>query len=185
MKQVRSKKCRVCKAEFNPWSSTQIVCSPKCATTHAKQKDDQRARKSKKVELEAFKTRGDWVKEAQTAFNAYIRARDMNKTCISSGKPLSSGGVGGGFDCGHYRSVGSAPNLRFNVFNAHGQSKHDNRYLSGNAVDYRIRLIQRIGLDRVERLESDNAPKNYTIADLKRIKKIFAKRARLYQKRFR
>jgi hypothetical protein len=86
--------------------------------------------------------------------------------CISSGRPLALDSIGGGYDAGHYRSTGSAPHLRFNEENVHGQSKHDNRYLSGNAVDYRIGLIKRIGLDKVEFLESNQAFKKWTVDDL-------------------
>ena len=78
--------------------------------------------------------------------------------------------MGGGFDCGHYRSVGSAPHLRFDERNAHGQTKQCNRYGAGRAVDYRIGLIQRIGLEQVESLEADQTPKKYSIEDMKAIK---------------
>jgi len=57
-----------------------------------------------------------------------------------------------------------------------------NRYNSGNAVDYRIRLIDKIGVDRVERLECDNAPKSFDIDYLKRLQKIFLKRSRHLKK---
>ena len=39
-----------------------------------------------------------------------------------------------------------------NVFNVHSACTRCNRQLSGNAVEYRIRLVNRIGLERVERL---------------------------------
>jgi len=115
---------------------------------------------------EALKRIPDYIKEAQIAFNAYIRARDGDKPCICCGLPLAKFAVGGGFDCGHYRSVGSASHLRFNEDNAHGQRKVCNRYGAGRAVDYRIGLIQRIGLERVEALENDNQPHKWTREEL-------------------
>lgn len=123
-----------------------------------------------KAKAEAMKTKPELTKEAQTAFNAYIRARDAGKPCICCGKPLAQSSVGGGFDAGHYRSVGSAPHLRFNEDNCHGQTKQCNRWGAGRAVDYRIGLIERIGLARVEALESDNKPKLYTHDDLRHIR---------------
>jgi hypothetical protein len=45
-----------------------------------------------------------------------------------------------------------------------------NQHKSGNAVEYRLGLIARIGLARVEALESDQTPRHYTIEDLKQIK---------------
>jgi hypothetical protein len=105
---------------------------------------------------EQIKTIPQLIAEAQVAFNAYIRARDQGKLCICCDVPLGSDEVGGAFDCGHYRSVGSAPHLRFNENNAHGQRKKCNRWGAGRAVDYRIGLVKRIGLQAVEELENDN-----------------------------
>jgi len=107
------------------------------------------------------------MKDAQQAFNEFIRWRDQvaGHACISSGRPLDWSG--NQTDAGHYRSVGSAPHLRFDERNCHAQSKQDNRFLSGNAVDYRIGLIARIGQAAVEALEADQSVKKYTIDDLK------------------
>jgi hypothetical protein len=149
----------------------QKVCGLKCAADAARLEREKAERKQDRERKEAIKTKSDWLKEAQIAFNAFIRARDAGKYCICCpGRPLPLEGVGGGFDCGHYRSVGSAPHLRFDERNAHGQTKQCNRYGSGRAVDYRIGLIQRIGLSDVEALESDQEPRHYTIDDLKAIK---------------
>ena len=125
---------------------------------------------SRKILKLKLKTRGEWIKETQAVFNAFIRTRDQlaGHNCISSGRPLDWSG--NNVDAGHYRSRGSAPHLRFDERNCHAQSKKDNRYLSGNAVDYRIGLIARIGLEAVESLEADQTPKKYTIAELRAIK---------------
>ena len=50
------------------------------------------------------------------------------------------------------------------------QSKQENRYLSGNAVDYRIGLIARIGLQAVEELEADNQVRKWSVDELKAIR---------------
>ena len=78
--------------------------------------------------------------------------------------------TGNNVDAGHYRSVGSAPHLRFDERNCHAQSKHDNRYLAGNAVEYRKGLIQRIGLKAVEELEADNTPRKWSREELVQIR---------------
>ena len=119
-------------------------------------------RASIRARKEAIKTIPDLIKEAQREFNAYIRARDADQLCICCGNPLGTGEVGGAFDCGHYRSTGSAPHLRFDERNAHAQRKVCNRWGAGRAVDYRIGLVARIGLEAVEALESDNAPRKWT-----------------------
>ncbi|AXF52975.1 MAG: NinG protein [Caudoviricetes sp.] len=115
---------------------------------------------------EAIKTIPQLTREAQIAFNAYIRARDQaaGYPCISSSRPLDWSG--NAVDAGHFRSTGAAPHLRFNEDNCHAQSKFDNLWRAGNAVDYRIKLIERIGLERVEALESDNGSPKWTRQDL-------------------
>ena len=140
----------------------------KAARTEAK-----KARAAAKVERaetrrrkEAVKTIPDLIKEAQIAFNAFIRARDRDKPCICCGAPLGAGEVGGAFDCGHYRSTGSAPHLRFDERNAHAQRKVCNRWGAGRAVDYRIGLVARLGLEAVEALESDNRIHRWTREEL-------------------
>ena len=117
-------------------------------------------KKETKRKLDAMQTRPQLLKKAQTAFNAYIRARDKGKPCISCDKPLDGGA--NTFDAGHYRSVGSAPHMRFVEDNCHGQCKHCNNYLAGNHVEYRKRLVERIGLQAVEIIESDNTVRKYS-----------------------
>jgi hypothetical protein len=169
--------------QFIPLRPIQKVCSAPCAIQHAinlrdkkREKEEriakQEARKVIQIRKEAIKTRREWMQDAQKAFNAFVRERDKGKPCICCGKSLvgSGNGIGGDFDCGHYRSVGSAPHLRFDERNAHGQTKQCNRYGAGRAVDYRIGLIQRIGLAEVEALEADNEPRKYSIEELKQIK---------------
>ena len=115
-----------------------------------------------KVKLDAMRTKPQLVKLAQIAFNGFIRARDAGKPCICCGKPLTAGAIGGGYDAGHYRSVGSAPHLRFDETNCHAQSKHCNLHLAGNHVAYRAGLIERVGLRDVELIEADNTLRKYT-----------------------
>jgi hypothetical protein len=192
-RQAKKRKCAVktCRAEFVPAQPFVKWCSPACGSAIAlgklakqkvaKAREAARAdRANTKERKAALKTRSDWVKLAQASFNRYIRLRAIRwrHTCISSGMPLPVEGLGGGFDCGHYRSVGSAPHLRFNMNNAWGQAKQDNRYGSGAAVEYRKGLIARRGIDVVEALEGDNTPRKFTVEYLQRIKIIFDKKAR-------
>lgn len=179
--QLKNKsKCRICR---NPSRQFKTTCSIGCETElgmrlleKKKRADAKQVRAVDKIRKEKLKSRSDWVKDAQIAFNAYIRARDRLKTCICCGRPLASDAVGGGFDCGHYRSVGSAPHMRFNEDNAHGQTKQCNRYGAGRAVDYRIGLIMRLGIERVEAIESNNETAKWTIDDLKQIKEKYKRK---------
>ena len=194
-KAPKQHKCKVCGNYFiKTFSSTQKVCSPECAIKLSREqsrkerekKDKQERIESRKrmaVLKEKAKTKGELTSEAQSAVNRYIRLRDENKPCISCGRPLTNDQLGGGFDAGHYRSRGSAVHLRFYTLNIFGQCKKCNRYLGGNYQQFRLGLIDRIGLAKVEEIEADQRIRNYSKEDLKRIKQIFNKKCRLIEKR--
>ncbi|WP_213782426.1 recombination protein NinG [Enterobacter kobei] len=206
MRKPSRRKCKVCGEYFLPkFHDIRIRwCSPehgailameerakekgKAAAKRIKeQKEAEKAgRQRRKAKRESLKSKSQWDKEAQSAFNRYIRIRDEGKPCVSCGNPLigkSNYLTGSAIDASHYRSRGAASHLKFNVFNVHSACTRCNRQLSGNAVKYRIRLIERIGQERVDRLESDNEPRRFDIPYLQRIKSIFTRKARALEKR--
>lgn len=130
---------------------------------------------------ERLKTRSDWMKEAQAAVNAWVRWRDRDLPCISCGNH-SEEKFGGARDAGHYRSRGSAGHLRFDLRNIHSQCVRCNRYLSGNVADYRVGLIDRIGIEAVEAIEADQAERRFDVEYLKRLKAIYTRRLRQAKK---
>jgi hypothetical protein len=168
----RPKKCKECGTRFVPSRVFQVWCTPDCAVKIARKI---RA-KEKTVELkqrrEAIKTRTEWLKDVQTAFNAWIRERDYGKPCISCGATT------GQMQAGHYRSVGACPALRFNELNTNAQCVHCNLHNSGNQIEYRRSLVKQIGPNRVEWLEQDHQPNKYTIDELKEMKRRYARMAR-------
>lgn len=188
MRKVKNKKCRVCRGEFKPFSSTQIVCGTPCAVewqNRQKTKDAKRRAKferdQRRKAREKLKTRREWVSDTQKIFNSYIRERDKHLPCIScDSKPNERRMLltGSRWDCGHYRSVGSCPELRFEELNAHKQCVRCNQHLSGNTVEYRIRLIDRIGQENVDWLEGKHELPKYTIDDLKALIKHFKQKIR-------
>lgn len=185
MSQAKQFKCKACGEPFTKARALQKVCGHKCAVTLAqsinekkREKAEREDRKATRAKLDAMRTKPQLTKLAQTAFNAFIRARDAGKPCISCGTPLAREAIGGAFDCGHYRSVGSAVHMRFVEDNAHGQCKHCNNHLAGNHVRYRQGLIERIGIDRVEQLEADQTLRKYTPEGLKAIAAHYRAKAR-------
>lgn len=122
------------------------------------------------VKRKSFERIPDLIAAADKEFASYIRERDRQAghDCISSGRPLDW--TGNQVDAGHYRSRGAASHLRYNEDNCHAQSKHDNRHLGGNIVQYRTNLIARIGLARVEALECTNEPRKWTHDELRAIR---------------
>lgn len=180
----RQRKCKCCGALFVPFG-IQSWCGPECgyklsqvAVAKKKAKEQRQERATDKVKREGMKTYPQLIKDVQRVFNQSVRLRDQlaGYPCISSGRPLDWSG--NATDCGHYRSTGSAPHLRFNFDNAHAQSKHDNQYKAGNAVDYRIGLIARIGLERVEALEANNTPRKWSRDELLAMKEDFQRLVR-------
>lgn len=173
----RRTRCPHCKGKMEQG----VRIHPECIDAYAeaeeakaKRKAEKQARAAAKVERaetrrrkEAIKTIPELIKEAQHAFNAYIRERDREQPCISCGAPppdLSR--LHAGRDAGHYRSVGSASHLRFHEDNVHAQCVHCNQWGAGRAVDYRIGLVARLDLERVEALEHNNTPHKWTCEEL-------------------
>ncbi len=170
----KPRKCavRTCRALFVPAQSFQSWCSPECGVQIARDKQQKERtalakieRKAIREEKERIKPRSEHAREAQAAFNAWVRERDADQPCISCGRHHQ-----GKYDAGHFRSVGSNPALRFEPLNCHKQCVPCNRHKSGNAIEYRIGLVAKIGAANVEWLEGPHEPKRYSIDDLKAIK---------------
>ena len=169
----KAKTCdnEACRDSFVPQRLGQKVCSPSCGLA-TKDVNADKARKALadvgRKELQAAKERikpkGQYMRDAQTAFNAWVRERDAKLPCISCGRHHQ-----GKYDAGHYRTVGSNPALRFEPLNCHRQCSPCNTHKSGDIVNYRIELVKRIGAELVEWLEGPHEAKRYTIEDLKQI----------------
>ena len=57
--------------------------------------------------------------------------------------------------------------------------------MSGNLVPYRVELIKRIGIERVENIEATNEIKKWNHTDLRKLKKLYQRKKRIYEKHFR
>ena len=163
-KNPKAKSCVVCERVFVPERMGQIVCRPACAMARVRQAK-KAERESTRKRKDAIKSKADWAREAQTAFNAYIRARDEGLPCISCGRHHQ-----GQWHAGHYLSTGARPELRYTESNVHRQCAPCNTHLSGNAVLYRIGLIERIGLEAVEWLEGSHELPKWTAEELRGIR---------------
>lgn len=112
-------------------------------------------------------SRSDLLKRAQVLFNRFIRNRDKDLPCISCGD------TNGVMEAGHYMSVGSLANLRFDENNCHKQCKICNSFKAGNIAEYRPRLIDKIGEEEVERLETSRYTKKFTNKELLEITRTY------------
>ncbi|WP_350568034.1 recombination protein NinG [Pseudomonas sp. H26/SER47-MNA-CIBAN-0231] len=186
----KPKKCRVatCRASFVPSRMGQAVCSPACAAIDAPRHMEkarkaiaQRDRREIQVRKEKLKSRADHAKEAQAVINRYVRLRDAHLGCISCDKPASWGGQ---WHCSHFRSVGAAAHLRFNLWNMNKSCSQCNAHLSGNIMVYRPRLVEKIGAEKVEWLERNQDLVRHEIPYLKRLKAVFTKKVKRLEKRY-
>ena len=122
LKVYKPKTCAQCGKTFTPDRNLQKVCGPRCAIDYNRALKARKAEAERKVSLKirkkALQPRGYFVSKAQTAFNAFIRERDEGKPCPSCGTYHPPMIFGGQWDCGHFLSVGSRPELRFEEKNA-------------------------------------------------------------------
>lgn len=165
----KPRKCDWCRAEFVRVRLGEKCCSVACAIEWAKNEQVKRdcapyRTKPKKT----IKDKSHQTQLTQRKFNEWCRLRDKDLPCISCGITY------GKRNAGHYKSVGSSPELRFEPLNVHVQCEQCNTSKSGNIGAYRVGLIQKIGIEKVEWLEGPHEPKNYTCEDLIALRKEYS-----------
>lgn len=173
MKQLKQKKCSVCKTLYNPFRSTQVVCNYLCAQLYADELNRKKELKDWKIKKAKMKedlmSLSDWLKIAQTHFNTYIRHRDKDKPCISCGTKLQ-----GKFDAGHMWSSGGHANLRFDEYNVNGQCVYCNQHLHGNISMYRINFIKRYSEEVLNDLDKKaHKTRKFNIQEVKELINIY------------
>ena len=159
------KRCRVCKEKFVPtYSSLQATCTkPTCLIEWGRMAERKKAKREIRQMKENVKSVSQYRRELQKVFNEFIRLRDKNESCISCGRPLA-----GKYDAGHFYSVGSYPNLRFNEDNVHAQCVECNQHRHGNLLEYAPRLTERIGFERASKLMAiRNEPLRLSLEEVK------------------
>lgn len=110
----------------------------------------------------ALKTLNDHKADAQKVRNRYVLLRDAGMPCISCGTTTAQV-----YQAGHYRTRGSSPHLALDLRNINRQCVQCNLHLHGNPIGYRQGLVERFGVQFVEELEADQAPRHYSADDFK------------------
>lgn len=185
-KPPKAKRCGAesCRSLFVPTRPLASACSPLCALEIARQVREKKARQEAladrrvtKAKLTALEPLAKLEKRAETQVNAYVRSRDHYKRlgCVSCDKPWDWVGR---WNASHFRSVGAASGLRFNLWNIHNACWICNQIFSGRIADYEPVLVRRIGQDRVDWLKAQNKPVRYSREYLERLRAIFAKKTR-------
>jgi hypothetical protein len=179
MRKVYQRKCLVCKEKFTPQNQTQIVCGPEHALEYLKKQRSKEWKEQKKVIKQSLETKSDVLKAAQIVFNTYIRLRDKDKNCVSCDKKL----MGNDVNASHFFSVGAYPNLRFNEDNVHNSCISCNQHKHGNQKEYDLRLPNRIGIEKYNKLLEDrNKPLKMSLDEVKELIYIYKQKIKELKK---
>lgn len=189
------RECKHC-GDYFPWETgikvpAGFFCSHDHAIEFARLKQQQKAKKDAKdrKRIQSMTVRGlnrktlSWQhKRTQKAFNRmrvlqelhYYQSQGLEPVCISCQKPLGNDQ----WCCGHYKTVGAHPELRYDPFNTHLQhNRNCNMGLSGDVKNYAFGLVERHGKDRAaeiyDYLNRDHGPAKYTCDQLEEMRKVF------------
>ncbi len=122
------RECKRCGKEFQPYKTTDKVCSPKCAKKLKEEKEKEKRkikREKKAVSIKALTIKADLI------FWKYIRARDS--ACVTCGSTENA-------QCGHFVSR-SYKAVRWDEKNAHKQCyacnvcNHGRQWEHGQYID--------------------------------------------------
>lgn len=176
---MKQRKCKECKEYFTPAPNMFLppTCEKyECRFSYANKHLSKKAKEKKKTDrAELIKYNQNDVKlrmeVAKKTIQEYVRLRDINEPCISCRKPTAKQ-----WDGGHYMNSQYFSAIRFNTFNIHKQCSHCNDWNNENKQNYRIHLINKIGIDKVEWLESQNQTVKYSAEYLNRLIKVVRKK---------
>ena len=182
----KKRRCGGCKEYKFPIGNSPLEawCSDECLNLIIERKKKQSRRSAikkpepKKVKKEKPDLRyhlPTQTRYCQRDFNSMISLLDAGEPCISCGKYE----CGYEFHCGHYKSVASNPELRFDPRNAYRQGgscntgKNVKHRASMISERYTHRLTEKVGIDIVRYLNSYQPLKNYNCDDLRELAAIF------------
>jgi hypothetical protein len=190
----RARKCKInaegCELSYVPFNSFQAKCcrNPKCVIENAKVK------KSKDYDAKTRQMKAEFNSDrlphqldlTQQSFNKMIRALDASLECSTCGK------FSGHYElsAGHYLTVASTPELRFDARNCHSQCSGCNsglqKFNKGDngttRTKFEATIVRRYGMDLLIWLKSHHPPKHYTCDDLKALRATFNAECRRIEK---
>ena len=180
---TKPRKCSQCGTLFAPLRAMANVCSPVCAYKLVKtfRAAEKVALKKRKADI---KPRSKWLAECQAIVNRYVRILALSREhgCYTCGATPAQK-FGGTYDAGHFRSVGSAPHLRYWIPQIKLQCIPCNRHKGGMALAFRRALVVDHGSEWVERLEGMQDIAKFSVAYLARFKVVMGKKLKRLEKR--
>ena len=159
-------RCKNCKNKFEQVRFNQKFClEPECVRVWVESEKAKQWKKTKQKAKQDLMTLSDYLKLTQQVFNKFIRLRDKGNVCISCQKKIN-----GVEHASHFLSAGGHSIVRFHEDNVWTSCYKCNVMLSGNQVEYRKALIDKIGIERVEWLENNGSKeKKWTKDELKEL----------------
>jgi 5-methylcytosine-specific restriction endonuclease McrA len=156
-----------------------VRCAKGYATTQRKAKE-KAERDGDWARKEKLKTVSQWEAECRAIVQKIARLRDRADGCISCHMGPDYRGQWHG---SHFRPAGNHSAVELHLWNIHKSCAQCNLHKGGNIAGYRPRLIEKIGLERVEWLEAQNQVTKRSVEYLKRFKKVMGKRLWRMEKR--
>jgi hypothetical protein len=171
-------RCRNCKEKFEPIRFNQKFClEPECVRVWVESEKAKVWKKTKAKAKQDLMTLSDYLKLTQQVFNKWINLRDKGLPCISCDKPIT-----GRVNASHFWNANNHYNVRFNEDNVHSSCITCNQFLSGNLLEYRSRLISKIGIERFNILEAESKEtRKFTKDELKEIINIYKLKIKQYE----
>lgn len=185
----RSRKCKIgaegCEGSYVPFNSLQKSCkNVSCLLAAGKQiRAAAYNRETRRLKAAYNSERLPHQLElTQQSFNKMIRALDAELECSSCSKPAGHYEL----TAGHFLTVGSTPELRFDARNCHSQCSGCNsgiqKFNKGDNATTRTKfeatITRRYGPELLEWLKSYHPPNHYTCDDLKKMRAVFNAEAR-------
>ena len=194
MSNFRRSRCPFCKSKLETGQRIHTECIDGYAEAQAARAERAEAKKARaaakverasiKARKEAIKPRAKWLAECQAIVNRYVRllALSRGEGCYTCGATPEQK-FGGTYDAGHFRSVGSAPHLRYWIPQIKLQCIPCNRHKGGMALAFRERLVRDHGDEWVNRLEAMQHIAKFDVGYLKRFKAVMGKKLRRMENR--
>jgi len=167
MKEPKPKHCANCGCQFNPYKSTDKLCSFQCSVAYKeKQEIEERFKKieAKVKERDSVKL---LTKLAKQLAQKWARIRDKDLPCISCNTNTSTM-----WDGGHLYKSELYSGLRFDETNINRQCRKCNTYLNGNEINYVKGYMERFSINAFNELSNKatlTKNKKWSVPELKQI----------------
>ncbi len=183
------KNCPHCLGKLEPGQRIHPACiggyadAQQAKKARAEAKKAKTAKKTERAETkrrkEALKKISELEADCRKIVQEIARIRDRHDGCISCHMGPNYDGAWHG---SHYRAHGACSSLQLHLWNIHKSCAQCNLFKGGNIAEYRPRLVEKIGADRVEWLDNQPKSQKFSREYLYRFKDVMGRRLRRMRK---